>query len=188
MRRRSIMKKLLVLMLVLGVTSAANAAISFKIEGSDAPSSISVAQGATVTIQIYSTTTENYMVYVGMDISTMSAFGSPSGSHTYKGSDNGPDGGNAGETGAITAYFESGWLDGYEVRTQSTAGQVVAGIQHTVSFTAPMADGSTRVGMFRPPNYSWDADELDVLTINVPEPMTIGLLGLGGLFLLRRRK
>ena len=177
------MKKLLVLMLVLGLTSAANAALSFYIDGSDAGTSIEVAQGATVTIQIYSSDTSDWLAYTGMDISTMSAFGSVGGEATNST--------NAGTLGGITPYYELGWMDGFEATTAagSVPSEVLAGVQHSFVYTAPMSDGSTRMGIFRPATgYSWDADELDVLAITVPEPMTIALLGLGGLFLCRRKK
>jgi hypothetical protein len=172
------MKKLLVLLLVLGLTSAANAALSFQIDGSDAGSSIDLARGETVTIQVYSSDTSNYVVYAGMDISTMSAFGSVDNVVTYAA---------AGGNGSSDTYYEAGWMDGFELNTLTP--NIAVGIQHSFDYTAPSdSDGSTRMGMFQPPNYSWDAHELDTLTINVPEPMTIALLGLGGLFLRRRKK
>ncbi|UCF43099.1 MAG: PEP-CTERM sorting domain-containing protein [Planctomycetota bacterium] len=184
------MKSLLVLFMVLALASTADAALSFYIDGSPAPDSINVGLVASVTIQIHSDDTANWLGYAGMDISTMSPYGSLGSPHTYKGSDNGPDGGNAGESGNSQAYYETGWMDGFETQTASISGQVVAGIQHTFVYTAPMADGYTRLAIFIPGSgWDWDSDEVDTLYINVPEPMTMSLLALGGaLVLIRKRR
>jgi hypothetical protein len=180
------MKKLLVLALVLGLTSAANATLSIEVDGEAPGTSITVAQGATVTVSILSDSTANYVSYIILD-NTSAVVGGLGSPHTYKGTDAAGDGGNAGESGKTSPLSSPSWGVGYLAQALSIAGQVVAGTHHTFVYTAPMSDGTATLGLFDAGVGSSWGDEVANLQIIVPEPMTIALLGLGGLFLRRRK-
>ena len=174
------MKKLLVLVMVLGMASAANAALQLYIGDSPVGATLDVLDGATQTIQVYSNDATSYGAYFVLD-------------------DPGSDGAlsnpvslpAAGDMGGLTAYSYAGWGIGYTATTAaSPTGTITAGVQHeadwvttslSVGDTATVSLYDSRVSYYVP------VDTL-VMTVIVPEPMTIALLGLGGLFLVRRRK
>ncbi|UCF43218.1 MAG: PEP-CTERM sorting domain-containing protein [Planctomycetota bacterium] len=171
------MKRISVLLMALALASAAEATVSFYIDGSSAPDSITLAQGASVTVEIHSDDTASWVGYAGMDIETMSPFGSVDNVQTYAA---------AGGNGWSTPYYEAGWMDGFELNTLTPNIQV--GVQHSFDYTAPTADGSTTMVIFIPDYSGWEWCEPPTLNIVVPEPVTITLLGLGALCLLRKRR
>ncbi|UCF43217.1 MAG: PEP-CTERM sorting domain-containing protein [Planctomycetota bacterium] len=179
------MKRLSVLFMVLALASTSNAALSFYIDGSPAPATMTIQTDEVITIQLHSSDASFWLAYGGLrDTGVPSTMvGGMGNGHTYKGTDFGPDGGNAGEIGDIVFF-----TNGFEAVTGSTSGQVVAGIQHRFDYSSS-EEGTATLGLFLPPNYSWDGDEIDRIDITVvPEPTTITLLGLGALCLLRKRK
>jgi len=163
------MKKLLILMLVLGMTSAASAALSLGgvINGEILP-------GETGIVTVISDDTSNWMAFIGYDHTVVGVTGivatSNAGSDSYVIPDPG------------------GWVGYYEISAGDMSppyDSEVAGVQFEISVYGAAVDDVYTIER-------WDAAFETVLesgTVTViPEPMTIALLGLGGLFLLRRRK
>jgi hypothetical protein len=163
------MKKLLVLMLVLGMTSLASAAISL-----DGPTSITV--GDTVKIGIDNLDGGDYLAYVNVSLISEAGFSMSAPALTSLA-------GNQSSVGAPYVYGDGSEI---EITLADTVGVTTPGVQFTWDLTCLAQDVTVTVLL-------WDAADLsapvDVLTIaQVPEPMTIALLGFGGLFLLRHRK
>ena len=171
------MKKLLVLALVLGMASLASASLTWTVSGTGV-TSVDVAKGGTVTVEIYSDSAEAYpkgAAYLGTyespvysSITGITATAAAGGNYVI-----------ADVGGTYPNFWTVLAVDTQEPFTVAT------GIQFYVTFTAGTTLGSN----------SWMLDEessaggpTDYLTVNVvPEPMTIALLGLGGLFLRRRK-
>jgi hypothetical protein len=162
------MKKLLILMLVLGITSTASAVLTWSV------STVDVEPGASIVVQLVSSDADPFdPKWVGQEPSGIAEITSilalPAAT---------PD-------SIVLDPTATGYAGWWTVNTLdlNPPSDIIAGAQYDVTITAGMtADVST----------AFDSDSYgtnDVLTVNViPEPMTIALLGLGGLFLLRRRK
>jgi hypothetical protein len=93
----------------------------------------------------------------------------------------------AGDLGAASAYTEAGWGSGFELSaSMGPAGvpAVAAGSQFSLDYIGAVGDTAT-ISLFVDPEYTTPVASVNVTV--VPEPMTIILLGLGGLFLRRRR-
>jgi hypothetical protein len=185
--RRMMMKKVLITLLVLGLASAANADLMFTIGGADAgdtvmPSDVlevtgvdPVPQGAELYLVGFDgvTITGANLVYGGSISSVMNA-------DDYAAAIGYPDGASLiadlpsfGLPGA-TDLFAVTLADG-NIPQASLAGLMVDGIT--------MGDGEGRLDMVDAGTFA----VLDSVNVVVPEPMTIALLGLGGLFLRRRK-
>jgi hypothetical protein len=167
------MKKLLILLLVFGMASAANAALSLI-----APTEID--EGDTATIQISSDSTADGDSGCYLDIYYASEGGFSLSNPRYT-----PI---APRPPIIIPYiYLSG--DGYEIEVlfATTPGEVVTpGVWFEVDLTCLKADVDAFVEMY---DSAAPYALIDSLTIHqIPEPMTIALLGLGGLFVLRRHK
>ena len=175
------MKKLLIFMLVLGLASAANATLSLKIDDAAVPGSISIEIGET--IQIYSSDASTWVGY--LFVTEGSQAGSLTNGRLAELTSGEP--GYAGDGGNIAAVTEAGFGVGYLMGADYVALPPVAGVQLLIDFTAPTEDiGKTGViNLWIDPDYT-NAEQSVNYTI-IPEPMTVLLLGLGGL-LLRRRK
>jgi hypothetical protein len=174
------MKKLLVLMLVLGMATAANATLQLYIDGSPIGSTLDVVTGTTARVQVHSNDATSYGGYLVLD---------DPGSDGALG--NAAPTANAGDMGSMDAYSYAGWGIGYTITTaRSPSGTITAGVQHEADWDTSALDigDSATVSLYDSRvSYYTPVDTL-VMTVIVPEPMTIGLLGLGGLFLVRRRK
>jgi hypothetical protein len=93
----------------------------------------------------------------------------------------------AGDLGAAAPYTEAGWGTGYELSaSMSPAGSpaIAAGPQFNFDYIGAIGDTAT-ISLFVDPEFTTPIASVNVTV--VPEPMTILLLGLGGLFLRRRR-
>jgi len=161
------MKKLLILMLVIGMTSAANAALTWSVD----EITIDLAS-PTAVVQIISDTTDAYTeIWAGADASLIAEITSMA---TLAG---------AAEGGAVASSAYLGWWV-IEAVDFTPPSDIAVGDHFDVTLTG------LSLGTYVISTDSYGGAGLDdLLTITVvPEPMTIALLGLGGLFLLRRRK
>ena len=165
------MKKLLVLMLVLGMTSLAGAGITIV-----GPATINETE--TGVIGIDNSDGLDYVSYMSVSLVTAVGFSMSNPQLTA----------NAGDGSSVGApYFYDDVIE-VEVILAQYEGSSTPGTQFTwdleclkegVFVTVDLWDYTTPGGEFL----------ADTLVIEqIPEPMTIALLGLGGLFLLRRRK
>jgi len=158
------MKKLLAIVLVLGVAGVANATYSML------GGSVDILPGATYTITVDGLA-GSYGGWLELEDGGAGAFGD-----LQIFSNAGPD--------AFKEWWDGWWY--FESLTFNPDSPIIAGPQFAIAFTAggdSVIGKSATVGL-----YTREEVPLGSLTINViPEPMTLGLLGLGGLFLRRRR-
>ena len=168
------MKKILVLMLVLGITSMASAALTLS-----GPTQVVVGQTVTITLSAdaESVAVGDYgYVYVGgpgadpvsmITMLTAMTDGLMSG---------------VNYTGNTYSYF---YFVGADSPADTTPPYLSAGDWLTFDVTASVTPNLSVIGIsvVSAMGYSGDSHNITV----IPEPMTIGLLGLGGLFLRRRK-
>jgi len=167
------MKKLLVLLMVLGLATSAQAALSISL------SETTVLTGDTVTASVVSSDNGNWIGYFILSedqvMWTDPVAADYSGSWTTSGI------GNLGYVAAVPGYSAV-----YDMSAASNLQptDVVAGTQFSISIVGQQI-GTIYLGM-ADADYNPIAGTLTSLVV-VPEPMTIALLGLGGLFLRRRK-
>lgn len=157
------MKKVLVLTLVLGLVGIANATVSL------VPAAGTINVGDTITISVVSDSTDAYGGWLELTDNGIGSFGDlvilP----------------KAGVDAAKDFTFAPWWS--FEAKSFNPAAPIVAGDHFTIDFTGT-AEGAASLTL-----YEFDgATVIQTVGIDVvPEPMTLGLLGLGGLFLRRRK-
>jgi len=169
------MKRLLLLMLVLGMASSANAVL-IQVDGQDPSQVVDIAEGFTSVISVVSEDASSWLGYIIVEEGGTGVLGEAAKLDA------------AGDIGAFSAYSEAGWGDGYELTVSMSQGGVPAiavGPQFTMNYSGGVLGETARISLFLDPNYENPLDSVAV-TI-VPEPMTVILLGLGGLFLRRRK-
>ena len=160
------MKKVLVVMLVLGLASAANAALSLTPGGS-------VDVDKSIAIMVSSSAGGAYQGWLEIVNPAIANF------------DKDPvilAAGNTGGNSSMTAYPEFGAWYNFTIASLDPAKPILAGNHVTVNIKG-IAQGKTVLNL-----YADDAATLldsEDITV-VPEPVTLMLLGLGGLFLRRR--
>ncbi len=156
------MKKLLVLLLVLGMASTASAVLTY----SKSPTTVTI--DGIIEADVYVIVTSDAILSPLSDL----AIGTAAPSMTEYFLDVAPGDGFFGDLLGIPAGFAGGsWT------VNSAPGEdYVEGNYLTLSIS-----GSDILA------YTYNETTQEIAEI-VPEPMTIALLGLGGLFLLRRRK
>ncbi len=160
------MKKVLVLMLVLGIASLANATTLLTWSAD----SVLMNVGGSVTVQLVASDNQPYdPMWVGVDASLVAEITSITKLAAAS------DGVVVDETGSYPGWWT------VEAFTNGSVNLVLAGDQFDVAISG-LALGTYVIGS--------DAyGTSDLLTINVvPEPATMALLGLGGLLLRRRKK
>lgn len=165
------MRKLLVLFLVLGLTSAANALLI----------TVDEQEGDSFDVDLTSTITvvsEDASSWLGYIIVEEGGAGSLENAVILDA---------AGDIGAATAYTEIGWGTGYELTASMSPTGVPAlsaGSQFSFDYVGEIGDTAT-ISLFVDPEYTTPVASVNVTV--VPEPMTVLLLSLGALFLRRRR-
>ncbi len=169
------MRKFLVVALVLGIASAANAVLIY-VDGSDPGGSIEIGEGLTPVISVVSEDGSSWLGYIIIEEGGTGALGNAVNLDA------------AGDMGAASPYEEAGWGSGYELTIAASPGgtpAVAVGPQFTLDYVGGVLGGTATIWLFVDPEYGTPADSVTITV--VPEPMTVILLGLGGL-LLRRRK
>jgi hypothetical protein len=179
------MKKVLVTLLVLGLASAANAGLVLGVGGADAPAEIDVSD--VVQIVGVDTVPANAALYVAVygDLSI------DGGSLVYSGNLSSYDNLEAYAAAigypdgpSLLADFDSFGLSGI---VDLSAATLADGSATPAPLTGVLVDGITMTGEGGRLDLVDDAlSTIDSVTV-IPEPMTIALLGLGGLFLRRRK-
>ena len=164
------MKKLLVLSLVLGMATLASATLEISMTANK--TNLTVGEVATITVTGPAANWGGYIIVE--DNGSIGALSSPAdlqGVNLFSYSD----------------YEEAGWGFGYEITyADSTVGGIAAGPQWTILFSSDV-EGTATVSLWDGAG-TFEAPEGGVLSFVVtPEPMTMALLGLGGLFLRRRK-
>lgn len=167
------MKKLLILMLVLGLASSASALVVTLDPSGDQP----LGAGSYDVYVVSDEDTTGYELYLALVDST---YGSITSVVALS---------NAGSDALVTPYGDmAGFFNVYAVKAVDMSppfDTVLMGNQ----FLAVINYTGAAVGEDLPfVLLDGDLNVLDSTTFQIPEPMTIALLGLGSLFLLRRRK
>jgi len=160
------MKKLLVLTLVLGLATVATATITVD------PLAASVENGSSITISISSDNDASYGRFLIID----NLAGTLSNQVLLSA---------AGPAGLVMDDVELGAPGTFMFQALSfdVPSTVVPGLHFTVDYTANDDSSLVTIAVL-----DFDFNPVGSIEIqNTPEPMTLGLLGLGGLFLRRRK-
>ncbi|MHC4097733.1 MAG: PEP-CTERM sorting domain-containing protein [Planctomycetota bacterium] len=161
------MRKLSILLLVLGMTSTAGAALSFS-------GNLYLPPGNTGTIQVISDAPGGYGCWIGLeDLDVARYDGDPT--FTALGNPNGD---------SIMPQYDAHWYGEIIVSSLDPGNPILAGAHININLVGIDTVSPTTVNLYA----SDGVTLLDSALIWTPEPTTIALLGLGGLFLLRRRK
>jgi len=183
--RRTMIKKLLVLSLVLGIASLATAALSMSVQGT-------AKAGSTFDVVISGTVPGDFGYYRFYDVFESSGVGANAGNFTgvvaY-----GKNANNFNAAGNLSGVFSyDAGFDGIEMTLDDLDDEVGAGLNDPLSGQwvtlqiSGVVAGAMTIGMYDA-SYS-NYTTLGVIEIaEIPEPATLALLGLGAL-VLRKRK
>jgi len=159
------MRKLCLLVAILAVSTTANAALSLYINDSPAPSSVDVLVDQVLTVQIYSDTTLTYPAayayFIGVDESGVGLLTEPDPHQPH-----------------IDLLPDIIWDLDFDALTYPCG----PGVLFTTNYFSD-SQGSNVVSLLDDGLNPLDSFEVNV----VPEPMTILMLGVGGLILRKRR-
>jgi hypothetical protein len=168
------MKKLLALLLVAGMASAANAAVvGLSVDGATVSDGTEdIPQNTIIELSIVSDTDDHPWLMELRVLKAHATLGTPIPRYC-------PD-----CAYICFDYSDETWWD-YELTTAGPPGSVKAGKQWSMNLSTSLPIGSVFTVYLGP----YGASPVSTIDFTVvPEPMTIALLGLGGLLALRRRK
>jgi hypothetical protein len=161
------MRELLIFALVFALTSTANAVLSLYVDGSPVPPSVELLTGEGFTIQVHSSTASWWYAYLVIEDGGVGLLYEPSSSY--------------GDRVGIPQLPSTYWYLSPPVILEDPQ----AGIQWDIVYES--ADqGSATVSLYDAEVGYAMVDSIDITV--VPEPMTLVLLGAGGLALLRKRR
>lgn len=161
------MKKLMVLALVLGFVGLANAGLSISAPKTD----LLPGEVATITV-----TSDHGNAWLGYLVLADGGVGALADGIAVA----------AGDLGAAIAYTEAGFGTGFEITTaSSTVGGLKPGTQWTFNFSS--ADAGVANVLMYDDAAGYSAPVSAIAFTVIPEPMTMGLLALGGLFIRRKK-
>jgi len=167
------MKKLLVLLLIIGMASAANAAIMLSVDGDPTQQEIDLLKDDTAVIGVYVTDAVYYEAFLGFGYVSEGGFELSNETYLWD-----------WEPPIVIPPMPPDDFELYYIAPPPDW-TPVPGLWFTVDLTCMSAGVDVFVLLI----HSDSLTVLDTLTIHqIPEPMTLALLGLGGLFVLRRRK
>ena len=180
------MKKMLVLMLVLGMASAASATLQISVDGNLEP----------VSSEIFLEPSETLMLDIWTDAGLSE--GSDEGYWAITVDPmQGTISGGVSTTGNTDAIWYGGPVGGYApgegawMGTASVTNTYPAGtvLFDEIVFHCETEELDAVITLYRMNDFAGDVTAVDTVTIHqIPEPMTLALLGIGGLFLVRRKK
>ena len=168
------MKRLVALLLVLGLASTANA-VMLQVDGASA-AYIAIEEGTTALITIVGEDTSSWLGYVIVeqggagvlsDVAVLPA---------------------AGDLAGAEPYTEAGWGAGYMLTAAESPGSsspISTGSQFNLNYSGGTMGDTATISLFIDPEYTTPVASVNVSII--PEPMTIALLSLGALFLRKRK-
>lgn len=164
------MRKTLLILTILGLTTTANAALNISLNGDTGISDIVLSPSDYVTVGIHSDDISDWVSY--LDITDDPMLGTIVSSGFTA---------NAGPDSNYQDYSYPPYWE-YEITMVDFAGGgTTAGVQFEVTLHC---EGPGDIDIYL---YDDIFNLLDTATIIIPEPTTIALLGLGGLFLRRNR-
>ena len=168
------MKRIVALTLIFCLASAANAVI-LQVDGIPA-TDVQIAEGTTSVITIVSENDSSWLGYIIIEEGGTGVLSDPAILPA------------AGDLASATPYTEAGWGTGYEVIAGSTPAAnppLGAGSQFNFNYSGGTLGQTATISLFVDPEYTTPVASFNVTII--PEPMTIALLGLGALFLRKRK-
>jgi hypothetical protein len=166
------MRKVLAMTLVLGITTAANA-VYIQVDGQVGPKAV-VEPDTKALITVVSEDASSWLGYLIIEEGGSGELSNPVVLDA------------AGDMGSVSCGDPCQDL-GYEIMAAMTPGgvpAVAAGPKFTFdySYSGDLVDGTT-ISLYVDPYYEIPADSVEI----IPEPMTIVLVGIGGLFLRRHK-
>lgn len=165
------MRKLLVSILVLGLVPAAHAAF-IQVDGKTGDT-LNVQQSSVITV-----VSDNASSWLGYIVIEDGSGGVLTGAVALDA---------AGNLASVSPYSEAGWGTGYELTVAQSPGGVPAiaiGPQFSMNYNGTIGQ-TAKISLFVDPEFTTPV--ASVLVTVVPEPMTVLLLGLGALFVRRRK-
>ena len=168
------MKGLLAAVLVLVITSSANA-VFIQVDGVSGEST-EVVGGSTSIVTIVSEDNSSWLGYLVIE---EGGTGLLSNAVILDA---------AGNMATAEPYSEAGWGDGYGLTVAMSPGgdpAIATGTQFTLDFSGGILGETAQISLFQDPDYTNPVSSVMVSVI--PEPITIALLGFGALFLRRRK-
>lgn len=159
------MKKLMVLALVLGVVGLANAGLSI----SAPKTTINVGEELTITLS-----SDGKLAWLGYLQIAPGGVGALSNPVALIDSDK----------SSAEVYADAAGV-GFEITTADTQNRLVAGPQWAFTFSS-MQKGFASIDLYDDA-FGYDQPFQSIIVEVIPEPMTMGLLALGGLFIRRKK-
>lgn len=166
------MKRLVALLLVFGMASAANA-VYLQIDGV-ATDNVELVEGTTSVITVVGEDSSSWFGYLIIENGGAGTLGEATILDA------------AGDLASYASYEDDEWT-GYELTTGSSPGSsmpISAGSQFNVTFSGGTNGETAKISLYLDPEYTTPVSSVDVSI--VPEPITIALLGFGALFIRRR--